>query len=227
MLLVVSTHKKLWKCRERSDEVVKRIYWNQKVPSAPGTIKILILIRTKLQFSFLTFYRQRTKFSENCNTTYISHFFIQKLNDKRPDYLYTDTSSLSRNGIRWMRGVHFHAAMTHVFGHASPRFRRTRDFKRWCARVCGKTRKKKKKVGKAKRERKLALCAQQRGRGVGGGRPIGRRNHKSVKMFCNFEIRRACWFALKRVTGNRQPAGCGRHRHSPQKRIAVPPGNTH
>lgn len=66
------------------------------------------------------------------------------------------------------------------------------------------------------------------GRERGGRRSVGRRwNHESVKMFCNFEIRRACWFTPKRVTGNRQPAGCGQRRHPPQKRIAVPPGNTH
>jgi len=65
------------------------------------------------------------------------------------------------------------------------------------------------------------------GRGGDGGL-VGRRwNHKSVKMFCNFEIRHV-------PAGLRQSAlpetanrwACGQHRR-PQKRIAVPPGNAH
>lgn len=129
------------------------------------------------------------------------------------------------------RAARFRAAMTRVFRAREARFRSMRDFKRRCARVCGGT--KKKKNWETQREWKVAPCVQQRDDGKEGregwrGGGVGRRwNHKSVKMFCNFEIRRACWFAPKRVTGNRQPAGCGQHRHPPQKRIAVPSGNTH
>jgi len=81
------------------------------------------------------------------------------------------------------------------------------------------------------RERKVAPCVQWHDRGKGkeegSGGEWGRWNHKSVKMFCNFEIRHACWFGPKRVTGNRQLASDGQHRHPPQKRIVVPSGNTH
>lgn len=109
-------------------------------------------------------------------------------------FCYTDPSIY----VAWyhsVNAVRFRAAMTRGFRAREARFRRTRDCKRCgvCKRVWKKTGK---KMWKTQRERKVASRAQTARLataegGEGRGRPVGQRwNHKSVKMFCNFEIRR-------------------------------------
>lgn len=117
-----------------------------------------------------------------------------------------------------MNAVRFRAAMTRAFRAREARFRRTRDFKRcgvWknaCMKKNGKT----KKVENAKgaeggiaRANGPGIEAEQ---GRGGTEDPSRaalesRECENVLQFRNQAC--ACWFAPKRVTGNRQPVGCG------------------